>query len=100
MTPSVSPGDTVDGDGTSTAVVRNEGDITILPPGEDVLPQFALKFTGRLDFAESFAALADIYYSRDPNQTRLVREGPDDLLMREFGEFNQLGFNFTLQAKF
>jgi hypothetical protein len=96
----VIPGDTVDGGGTSTAVVRNEGDITILPPGEDVLPQFALKLTGRLDFAESFAALADIYYSRDPNQTRLVREGPDDLLMREFGEFNQLGFNFTLQAKF
>jgi hypothetical protein len=96
----VIPGDMVEGEGTSTAVIRNEGDITILPPGEDVLPQFALKFAGRLDFAESFAALADIYYSRDPNQTRLVREGPDDLLMREFGEFNQLGFNFTLQAKF
>ena len=94
------PGDMVEGDSKSTAVIRNEGDITILPPGEEVLPQFALKFTGRLDFAESFAALADIYYSRDPNQTRLVREGPDDLLMREFGEFNQLGFNFTLQAKF
>ena len=94
------PGDMVEGGGTSTAVVRNEGDITILPPGEDVLPQFALKLTGRLDFAESFAALADIYYSRDPNQTRLVRDNPDEPLMREFGEFNQLGFNFTLQAKF
>ena len=78
----------VEGGGKSTAVIRNEGDITILPPDEDVLPQWALKFTGRLDF------------SRDPNQTRLVREGPDDLLKREFGEFNQLGFNFTLQAKF
>jgi hypothetical protein len=96
----VIPGDMVEGGGESTAVIRNEGDITILPPDEDVLPQWALKFTGRLDFAESFAALADIYYSRDPNQTRLVREGPDDLLKREFGEFNQLGFNFTLQAKF
>ena len=71
-----------------------------LPPGEDVLTHYARKLTGRLDVAESFAALADIYYSRDPNQTRLVREGPDDLLTREFGEFNQLGFNFTLQAKF
>jgi hypothetical protein len=94
------PGDTVEGGGESTAVIRNEGDITILPPGEDVLPQFALKFTGRLDFAESFAALADIYYSRDPNQTRLVRDDPEGLLMREFGEFNQLGVNLTLQAKF
>jgi hypothetical protein len=94
------PGDMVEGEGTSTAVIRGEGDITVLPPGEDALPQVALKFVGRLDFAESFAALADIYYSRDPNQTRLVRSGPEGLLMREFGEFNQLGFNFTLQAKF
>ena len=94
------PGDMVGGEGTSTAVIRNEGDIVVLPPGEDALPQLALKFAGRLDFAESFAALADIYYSRDPNQTRLVRSGPEELLMREFGEFNQLGMNFTLQAKF
>jgi hypothetical protein len=94
------PGDTVGGEGRSTAVIRNEGDIAVLPPGEDAVPQWALKFVGRLDFAESFAALADIYYSYDPNQTRLVRSGPEDTFMREFGEFNQLGMNFTLQAKF
>jgi hypothetical protein len=94
------PGDMVEGTGESTAVVRNEGDITVLPPGEDALPQLALKFTGRLDFAESFAALSDVYYTRDPNQTRLVRDDPEAPLEREFGEFNQLGFNFTLQAKF
>jgi hypothetical protein len=29
-----------------------------------------------------------------------VREDPEAPLEREFGEFNQLGFNFTLQAKF
>jgi hypothetical protein len=94
------PGDTVDGMGESTAVIRNEGDIIVLPPGEDALPQLALKLTGRLDFAESFAALTDVYYTRDPNQTRLVRNNPEAPLRREFGEFNQLGFNFTLQAKF
>jgi hypothetical protein len=94
------PGDMVEGSGSSTAVIRNEGDITVLPPGEDALPQFALKFTTRLDFAESFAALSDVYYTRDPNQTRLVRDDPEAPLRREFGEFNQLGFNFTLQAKF
>ncbi|HTE55089.1 MAG TPA: hypothetical protein VK698_29760 [Kofleriaceae bacterium] len=94
------PGDMVEGNGESTAVVRNEGDITVLPPGEDALPQLALKLTSRLDFAESFAALTDIYYTRDPNQTRLVRNDPEAPLRREFGEFNQLGFNFTLQAKF
>jgi hypothetical protein len=94
------PGDMVEGSGESTAVVRNEGDIVVLPPGEDALPQLALKFTSRLDFAESFAALTDVYYTRDPNQTRLVRDDPEAPLERKFGEFNQLGFNFTLQAKF
>jgi hypothetical protein len=94
------PGDMVDGMGESTAVVRNEGDIVVLPPGEDALPQLAAKFISRLDFATAFAALVDVYYTRDPNQTRLVREDPEAPLEREFGEFNQLGFNFTLQAKF
>ncbi len=96
----VIPGDTVMGAGTSTAVVRSQDDITILPPGEDALPQFALKLTSRLDFAEYFAWLVDAYYSYDPNQTRLSRDGPEDLLSREYGEFNQLGFNVTLQARF
>lgn len=94
------PGDINEGGGTSTAVVRNEGDISILPPNKDAAAQLALKLTGRLDFAESFAALADIYYTNDPNQTRLKRSGPEEPLMRTFGEFNQLGFNFTLQARF
>jgi hypothetical protein len=96
----VIPGDTIGGDGTSTAVIRNEGDITILPPGEEAVPQLAAKLTGRLDFAESFAALADIYYAYDGNQTRLTRDDAEQPLMREFGEFRQLGMNFTLQAKF
>ena len=96
----VLPGETVAGSGRSTAVIRNEGDITILPEGEKMAPQFAVKFTGRLDFAKFFAALLDVYYTYDPNQTRLRRDGPEDLLMREFGEFNQLGVNLTLQAKF
>ncbi len=94
------PGDLVSL-GEATYVVRGEGDITILPPGEDAVPQFAAKFTGRLDFANNhFASILDIYYSRDPNRTRLSRSGPDDLLEYEFDDFDQLGFNLTLQARF
>jgi hypothetical protein len=96
----VIPGDTVEGEGQSTAVVREEGNITILPQGEEAAAQLAAKFTARLDFAEYFASILDVYFSYDPNQTRLRREGPEDLLTREFGEFNQLGVNLTLQAKF
>jgi hypothetical protein len=94
------PGDTVS-TGEAVYVVRGEGDITILPPGEDVKPQFAGKLTGRLDFADDyFATILDIYYSYDQNRTRLERAGPDDLLEYKFDDFSQLGFNLTLQAKF
>lgn len=61
---------------------------------------YAVKFTGQLDFGEIYSAVLDIYFSVDQNQTRLVRSGPDDLFRYEFGEFNQLGTNLTLQAKF
>jgi hypothetical protein len=94
------PGDMVGGSGESVAVIRNEGDITILPEGEEALPQFATKIITRIDFAAYFAGLVDVYFALDPNQTRLVRDDADDLFVREFGEQRQLGFNFTLQAKF
>ena len=97
------PGDTVS-QGEAIYVVRNTQDITILPPGEDVVIQFAAKFSGRLDFAGNrFASILDLYYSRDPNRTRLTRSDPDNpesLLAYEFDDFDQLGFNLTLQAKF
>ncbi len=96
----VIPGDVVGGSGRSTAVIRSEGDLTILPEGESAVPQFAAKFTARLDFNDFFATILDVYYSRDANRTRLVRDDVDDLLRREFGEFNQLGFNLTLQSRF
>ena len=94
------PGDTVEGGGSSTAVVRNPNSITILPEGESVLPQLASKLTGRIDFNEYFAGLIDIYYSYDPNQTRLLRDGPNQPFERQFGELNQLGFNLTMQSRF
>jgi hypothetical protein len=98
-TPAGIPGDTT-ATGEATAVIRNEGDITILPTGEEAAAQFAFKLTGQLDFNEFFASVLDVYYSYDPNQTRLTRDDAEDTLVREFGEFNQLGVNLTLQAKF
>ena len=54
-------------------------------------------------FFSIYSAIADVYFAYDPNQTRLKRVDPDDpesLLTYEFGEFNQLGVNLTLQARF
>ncbi len=97
------PGDTTSASGKSTAVIRNNGGqtlITVLPDGEKAAPMFAVKASGQLDFAQFFAALVDVYFTYDPNQTRFARSGPEDLFEFQFGEFNQLGVNLTLQAKF
>ena len=98
------PGDTTMS--TSTAVVRNNNIdtlITILPPGEEAVPQLALKTTARIDFGRVFSTLFEVFYSYDGNQTRYARtcDDPDQCPFQyTFGEFNQLGVNATLQARF
>ncbi len=105
--PSGIPGDTTTGSGSSTAVIRynNTGSqsqaiINVLPRGESAAAQFALKVTGQYDISDAVATVLDVYYSYDPNQTQLKRASADDLFEYEFGDFHQLGFNLTLQAKF
>jgi hypothetical protein len=97
------PGDTTMGTGRSTYVIRNNGGntlINVLPDNEKVAASFAVKGSGQLDFGTIYAALVDVYYVYDPNQTRYRRGGPEELFEYQFGEFNQLGVNLTLQAKF
>lgn len=89
--------------GTSTAVFRNNNIdtlITILPQGKDVVPQFAVKQTTKLDFGQVFTALLEIYYSYDGNTTRYTRTGPESPFQFTFGNFNQLGVNASLLARF
>jgi hypothetical protein len=99
------PGDTTTA-GTSTAVIRNNNIdtlITVLPKGEDAAPQTALKGTAKIDFAKMFTAVLEVFYSYDPNQSRYKRacDDPDQCAFEyTFGEFNQLGLNATLQARF
>lgn len=93
-------------DGSSTAVIRNNNIdtlITILPIGESAVPQVALKATAKVDFAKMFSALLEVFYSYDRNQTRYRRscDDPEQCpFSYQFGEFNQLGLNATLQARF
>ena len=100
------PGAETDAPGSSTAVIRNNNIdtlITILPAGSDVVPQFALKATAKVDFAKIFSALLEVFYSYDGNQSRYRRTCDDPQqcpFAYEFGAFNQLGLNATLQARF
>ncbi len=81
-------------------VVRNQGDVVILPPGQDTLPAIATKLAARQDFLEMFALIAEAYYQYDPNGTILRTDPMTQLKQRVFENPNRLGFNFTLQARF
>jgi hypothetical protein len=89
--------------GTSTAVIRNNNIdtiITILPTGESAATQIATKATAKLTFGRIYSALLEVFYSYDPNTTRYLRSGAEQPFEFKFGNFNQLGINATLQARF
>jgi hypothetical protein len=85
---------------SAVLVVRNQGDVVILPVGQEVFPSVATKLAVRQDFLELFALIAEAYYQYDPNGTRLVTEPATMLKERVFEYPHRLGFNFTLQARF
>jgi hypothetical protein len=84
----------------SSLVVRNQGDVVILPTGQTALPAFATKLLLQQDFLELFSFIAQMYYQYDPNGTRLVTDSVTQLQTRIFENPHRLGFNFTLQARF
>ena len=105
-TPKGIPGAELAGMGTSTAVIRNNNIdtlITILPTGKKAVSQVAVKGTAKLDFGRIYTALLEVFYSYDGNITRYQRAdpgNPESPFQFEFGNFNQLGINATLQARF
>jgi hypothetical protein len=86
---------------STTLVIRNESNRSVLPEGEAVAPIMAFKGQGRIDFAESFAFIGEAYYQYDPNTVEYDRDSAEGSFNRaQFANFHQLGFNVTLQAKF
>jgi hypothetical protein len=90
---------------SATIVVRNEGDFSILPEvdrnGKRVqsVPLAAAKLEVREDFLEWFAAILQVYYQYDGNQTNLTKN-TDGTFARSFSQPHQVGFNLTLQARY
>jgi hypothetical protein len=84
-----------------TMVVRHQADRSVLPDGTDVLPIWAVKGSARVDFGDSFATLADLYYQYDPNTVRYDRSDPEGAFTQsQFATFHQLGFHLSLEARF
>ena len=65
-----------------------------------VAPQFALKGSAKVTFGRIYSALLEVFYSYDPNTTRYLRTAVDAPFQYQFANFNQLGVNATLQARF
>ena len=94
--------------GSQTLVVRNNNIDTIytlLPlscSGKPctVAPQYAVKGSAKLTFGRIYSALLEVFYSYDPNTTRYLRSSADAPFQFQFANFNQLGVNATLQARF
>jgi hypothetical protein len=90
---------------SATIVVRNEGDISILPEKDasgarvSEVPIYAAKIEAREDFLEWFAAILQVYYQNDANQTHLTK-ADDGTSVRSFNYPHRLGFNLTLQARY
>ena len=71
------------------------------------MPQLAIKGNAKLTFGRIYTALLEVFYSYDGNTTRYQRVGctseqacPEAPFAFVFGNFNQLGVNVTLQARF
>ncbi|MDB4957793.1 MAG: hypothetical protein JWO36_5362 [Myxococcales bacterium] len=106
--PASIPGGSTSIAGSQTAVIRNNNIdtiITILPAACNGKPctvatQFALKGSIKLNFGRIYSALFEMFYSYDPNTTRYLRTAADAPFQYQFANFNQLGLNATLQARF
>ena len=88
----------------ATIVVRNEGDLSILPEPTNGAQHSAVPIVGtkielREDFLEWFAVIGQVYYQYDANQTKLFK-APGGESLRDFNYPHRLGFNITLQARY
>ncbi len=85
--------------GDRTVVVRDVNTFATLPSGYDPILVFSAKLTGRLDISEYFAAIGEVYYTRDPNKVTF-RDDTAGIAQPTFEKEHGLGFNVIVQARF
>ena len=85
--------------GIRTIVVRNEGELSVLPDGEDVLPILGSKLSLKWDLSDMMAVSFVVLYQRDPNYTTL-KTLPNGTAKREFEDGNKFGAAVIASAKF
>ena len=83
-------------------VIRDLGDLEILPAGEDPYDIITVKPTLRLDLADGFTILGEVQYTVDKNRTKYEdnSRGVAERVFEEGNVTNPLGFSLLVQARF
>ncbi len=92
--------DLVEGDTSRTIVVREQGNITILPAGEQRVPILQARGSLKWDISPMMSAIAWMQFRRDNNSTRLELDPSGTVLLRQFISPNFLGYGVAMQARF
>jgi hypothetical protein len=85
--------------GDRTVVVRDVNLFEILPTGFEAIPIISAKATLKFDISEYFAAIGEVFYTRDANRTTF-RDDLAGIAQPTFQKEHQLGFNTVIQARF
>jgi|GEM_PF-296692 len=84
-----------------TSVVREQGNVAILPVNATEVPTFQSRATLKWDISPILSALAWAQYVRDNNGTFLERDDSDGtIVLRKFISPNFLGFGTSVSARF
>jgi len=86
--------------GKRTVVVQSASQRSVLPEGEEARMVFSVKFNSRWDISEMLAAILEVYFTWDDNQSRFVSDFYGLNLHAEFLDARVLGMNLALQARF
>lgn len=85
--------------GRRTIVIRDEGQLSVLPEGESALPIFGSKFTATIGLSDMMSVSLMVLYQRDPNYTTL-KTLPNGTSARQFESPNKFGAAIITTAKF
>jgi hypothetical protein len=84
-----------------TVVVRNQGNVSILPLGARRKPIYQARLSLRWDLSEIFAAITWLQVVHDPDATIVTRDPTEGTIgIRTFQSSTFFGFGATLQARY
>ncbi len=83
-----------------TVVVRQQGNISILPDGKNRVPIVQGRAAVRWDLSQLLASIVWVQISQDNNGTRLAKSADGTNQLRTFVQPTFIGYGVSLQARF